>query len=386
MTTLATNLYTKETVAVLDKPAIASGIPGYTLMRRAGAALLACLNKNFSRQQKLLIVCGAGNNAGDGYVLARLAKQQGWQLTVATVVELTQLKADVLQACQHWQEVGAVVAFDDVNASDLLDDCDIIVDALLGTGLSRDVAGKWLRCIDAINQAAKHTISVDIPSGLNANTGCIQAAAINADYTVSFIGLKQGMFTASGKQCCGEILFDDLSVAAEIVQHQQPSARLMTLAEMADLPSRRHDSHKANFGHVLVVGGNHNMPGAVALTARAALKAGAGLVTVVTLPEHVAAITGVCPEAMVHATATGQIDDALLGQVTHGLIGPGLGQDAWANRLLYQLMQLSLPVLYDADALNLIARSQQIPSNACVITPDQTPDERNLHVWTGEYY
>lgn len=380
MTISHPQLYTRESVAEIDRAAIASGISGYTLMRRAGKAILDCVNKHYPSNSRLLVVCGAGNNAGDGYVLARLAGQAGYQVTVCSLISTDKLNGDASLACQHWLELGEVVEYEDV----LLDDCDLVIDAILGTGLTREVEGEWKWCIGAINSSGKAIVSVDIPSGLNANTGCIQGAAINAQYTVSFIGLKQGMFTASGKQCCGEILFDDLAVAESIREQQAASAHLITDSILQKLPRRRHDSHKGDYGHVLIVGGNSGMAGAVALAAKATLSAGAGRVSAVTLPEHVAAVVSICPEAMVHSTATGQLDETQLAGITHCVIGPGLGKDAWARRLMYEVMQLDVPVLYDADALNLLAYSQQIPANTSVITPHSGEAGRLLETSAAE--
>ncbi len=361
----STNLYTRDAVAALDAAAIQSGIAGYTLMRRAGAAVLSALKTHYPAAANILVVCGAGNNAGDGYVLARLAKQQGCRVTVCSLVATDKLKGDAALACAHWREVGEVRPFD----ASCLDECDVVIDAMLGSGLTREVQDEWKQCIDAINRAGKPVIAVDIPSGLHADSGVIQGAAVEADITVCFIGFKQGMFTASGKQCCGEVIFDDLSVPESILQQQTPSAYLLNHSIVDALPRRRQDSHKGDYGHLLVVGGNHGMAGAAALAARAALRTGAGRVSVVTRPQHVAVVTGLCPEAMTHASEGGQIDESLLKNCSHIVIGPGLGQDAWANRLLYQIRQLDKPVLYDADALNLLAQSQIMPANAAVVTP-----------------
>ena len=361
----STNLYTRDAVAAMDAAAIQSGIPGYTLMRRAGAAVLSALKTHYPAAANILVVCGAGNNAGDGYVLARLAKQQGYQVTVCSLIATDQLKGDAALACAHWREVGEVRPFDE----EYLNECDVVIDAILGSGLTREVQGEWKQCIDAINRAGKAVIAVDIPSGLHADSGVIQGAAVEADITVCFIGLKQGMFTASGKQCCGEVIFDDLSVPEQIIQQQTPSSYLIPPTILDALPRRRQDSHKGDYGHLLVVGGNRGMAGAVALAARAALRTGVGRVSVVTRSQHVSIVTGLCPEATAHASEDGQIDDSLLESCSHVVIGPGLGQDAWANRLLYQIRQLDKPVLYDADALNLLALSQTIPANAAVVTP-----------------
>ena len=371
MSSLPRELYRREAVAAMDSAAIASGIPGYTLMRRAGAAVFAALRQRFDARSRLLVLCGAGNNAGDGYVIARLARQAGWRVSVASLADSTRLRGDAATACAHWRELGRVQRFDPA----MIDDCDVIIDALLGTGLTRELEGDWRQVVEAVNGSARAVVAVDMPSGLDADSGAIHGVAVEAGLTVSFIGLKQGLFTASGRQCRGELLFDDLGVAPAIIAGQSPSAWLLDERVLQKLPRRRQDSHKGDFGHVLIVGGNHGMAGAVALAAKAALKSGAGRVSVLSRPEHVAIVTGLCPEAMVHASANGEIASPLLAAASQVLIGPGLGQDAWAARLLYQVRHASQPVLYDADALNLLAREDAkrqrttLPDNACVITP-----------------
>ncbi|MDH3342551.1 MAG: NAD(P)H-hydrate epimerase, partial [Gammaproteobacteria bacterium] len=277
MQKLPTSLYSPESARRIDHKAIHEhGISGYSLMRRAGKAVLEVLSARYPKAKKILVLCGAGNNAGDGYVIARLAQQQGMDVRVVSLIDPDKLQGDARQAYLHWQEL-AVLSVNDVA---LIDDADIVVDALLGTGITRDVAGSWLNWIDAVNYSGKPVIAVDVPSGLDALTGTMKAAAIQASITVTFIALKSGLFTASGKACCGEVVFDSLAVPDVVYENEIPVAELLN-GEVS-LPERRHDSHKGLYGHVLVIGGNDGMPGAVILAAKAVLRSGAGMVTVVT--------------------------------------------------------------------------------------------------------
>ena len=354
MRILPEQLYSASSVANIDRNAIeVHKIPGYTLMRRAGQAVFDFIDKKFTTPVSLLVVCGAGNNAGDGYVLARIADQQGWKVKVVSLVDVALLKGDAAQACQHWCEVGEVLKPDIT----LLDEADVVVDAILGTGLTRDVSDEWEEWINAISVSDNYIISVDLPSGLNADTGNIMGAAIIADVTVCFIGLKQGMFTASGKTCCGEIIFDDLSVPTAVLETEPCSAFLLNSQSCKTLPARRFDTHKGHNGHVLVIGGNEGMPGAVILAAKSALRAGSGLVSVVTKPEHVTAVVSACPEIMVIGSQNGDIAEAIINKANCIVIGPGLGRDAWAQRLLIQIIRSTLPMVLDADALNIIANT-----------------------------
>lgn len=367
MNKLPTNLYSAEAVALLDRIAIDEcGIPGYTLMRRAGQAVMDALARYYPDAKSVLVLCGAGNNAGDGYVVARLAQAHGLAVRVVSMIDPRRLKGDAGQAWQHWKECGPTERY----KGDFAVDADVIVDALLGTGLTRDVEDDWKALIKAINASAVPVIAVDIPSGLGADTGAIYGAAIDASHTISFIGLKKGMFTGSGKACCGEISFDNLGLPEQVYDAVPPDAELLCYPSQWALQRRRHDTHKGKNGHVLIIGGNHGMPGAVVLAARAALRAGAGLVSVVTRQDHIAAVAAACPETMVHGSRNGEISSALLDRSDYIAIGCGLGQDAWAQRLLYLSLDSTIPMVVDADALNLMASKDYLSlTEECIITP-----------------
>ena len=360
------SLYTPESVRRIDQKTIQDhGISGYTLMRRAGKAVLDAVCQNYPQTKKILVLCGAGNNAGDGYVIARLAQQQGMAVKVISLSSPGDIQGDALQAYQQWKECGELSANDEAP----IEDADVIVDALLGTGLTREVEGSWLHWVDAVNASDKPVVSVDVPSGLDALTGSIKGAAIAADLTVTFIALKVGLFTASGRACCGEVIFDSLDVPESVYETELPIAELLISPENCTLPKRRHDSHKGLYGHVLVVGGNDGMPGAVILAARAALRSGAAMATVVTRLEHVAAVASACPEVMVYGSENGDLPDLCADKISVVAIGPGLGRDAWAHRLLMQSIALDRPMVLDADALNLIAENKLHISMPHIITP-----------------
>ena len=378
MNKLPIKLYSAETVALLDRVAINDcGIPGYTLMRRAGRAVLDTLLQHYAGANKILVLCGAGNNAGDGYVVARLAQAQGFDVRVISMIDPDKLHGDAAQAWRHWQECGETIPFQ----NEFTADADVIIDALLGTGLTRQVEGDWKELIKTVNQSGIPVISVDIPSGLNADTGVIFGAAINANQTVTFIALKKGMFTGSGKACCGEISFDDLGLPEEIYEAVEPDAELLCHSWQWSLPPRRHDNHKGQHGHVLIIGGNYGMPGSVILAARAALRSGAGLVSVVTRTDHINAVVTACPECMVHGSANGEIDPGLIDKADYIAIGCGMGQDAWAQRLLYLALDSTIPMVVDADALNLMAAQDHLSlTEECIITPHPGEASRCLNL------
>ncbi len=382
MKTLPTKLYSAAAVARLDQIAINEyRIPGYTLMRRAGQAVYAAIQHTHADAKTILVLCGAGNNAGDGYVVARLAQAHGLDVRVVSMIDPGKLQADARQAWQQWQECGETVVYQDT----FIADADVIVDALLGTGMTREVEGDWKSVIKAVNRSGIPVIAVDIPSGLNADTGAISGVAINAEQTITFIGLKKGLFTGSGKACCGEISFDDLGLPIESYQAVEPDAELLCHSTQWSLPRRRQDIHKGRNGHVVIIGGNYGMPGAVVLAARAALRAGAGLVSVITRADHINAVVAACPECMVHGSASGEIKAELFEKADYIAIGCGLGQDAWAQRLLYLALDSTIPMVVDADALNLLAAQDYLSlTEDCVITPHPGEASRCLNVTKRE--
>jgi len=370
MKNIQENLYSVDSIVRLEQVAINQfDIPAYELMKRAGDAVFQVLKSTYPLHKKILVLCGAGNNAGDGYVVARLAKQAGFDVSVMSLIDPATLKNEALLAYQDWSNIAENSAAE----ISLIDEADMIIDALLGTGLAREVSAEWADWIDAVNASGKPVIAVDVPSGLIADTGIIAGHAIQAAQTVCFIGLKQGMFTARANDVCGDIIFNDLALPVEVYSHVEADAQLIKKIDYSLLPKRKPSSNKGNFGHVLIVGGNTGMPGAVILAAKAALRTGAGLVTILTVASNLEAVSSAVPEAMVKTCDENSIIEVLTGSfvknITHIAIGMGLGQDDWSLALLRFCVQLNKPVLLDADALNLIARHDIKVRSKLVITP-----------------
>jgi len=358
---LPSELYSVASVIALERIAIdLFHVCDYTLMQRAGTAVFEVLRDRYAECRHILVVCGAGNNAGDGYVVARLAKQAGLDVTVVSLIDTAKLGGPAKRACQDWCEVGALSAVD----HDVLSDADIVVDAMLGTGLKRDLDDEWAAWIAAINHASKPVIAVDVPSGLYADTGCTSnAGAVRAELTISFIGLKQGLFTAQAGDFCGQVLLDTLGLGDEILSQVEADALLLQQQTLSSLSRRRASSNKGSFGHVLIVGGNQGMPGAIVLAARAALRTGAGKVTVITHPDNLQTVVNAVPEAMIktcadQAEADEVFADVFMAGITHIAVGPGLGTDDWSVTLLKHCIAAAKPLLIDADGLNLVAAHQ----------------------------
>lgn len=374
-------LYTAAQVRELDRVAIeAFGLPGYELMVRAGEGLYKQCKQRWPKARSVTVFCGAGNNAGDGYVVARLLKEANYTVSVIYLTDPGAFSGIAKQAADAYLGGGGEAV--EFSAADF-PATDLIIDALFGTGLAREVTGVWREAIEAINASATPVLSADVPSGLEADTGQVLGVAIQASSTLTFIGRKRGLYTAAGVQLAGDICFDDLHVPAKVYARVLADAWLMDAALSRELlPPRQRDSHKGHYGHVLVIGGDRGMAGAVRLAAEAAARAGSGLVSVATRAEHAVAISAVCPELMCHGVDNAEALRPLLDRATVIVIGPGLGQTGWGQHLLMEVLQTSLPLVVDADALNLIAREPLARGN-WVMTPHPGEAARLLQTTTA---
>ncbi len=348
-------LYNCEQVRALDRCAIEEhGIPGFTLMKRAGRACLTQLRRRWPEARRLIVLCGSGNNAGDGYVIAGAARTQLLRVKLLQLGDPARLAPTAAQA-REWAIRRGVQPLAEL-PDDLDPKRDVIVDALLGIGISGELRPEYLARVRWINGAGVPVCAVDIPSGLCGDSGRVLGAAVRADLTVTFIGRKRGLYTGAGPAHCGEIRFSDLGVPAEVYRDQPDTVRLLGRSAASRwLQPRARDAHKGHFGHVLVVGGDHGMGGAAALAAEAALRTGAGLVSVATRTANHAAILARRPECMVHAVESGQDLQPVLERCSVLVLGPGLGRGAWATQMLQQALAAGLPMVVDADALNLLA-------------------------------
>ncbi len=366
---LPVNIYSAEQVRELDRIAIEEfDILGYTLMHRAALFSYRKLKESWPDVKKITVICGGGNNAGDGYVLAGLAKEDGKDVTVYHLLDPSNLKGDAVTAYKYLHASNLESSKFSVDG---LSNTDVIVDAIFGTGLDRDVEGIFSDAIDAINAASAPVLAIDIPSGLNSNNGNVMNVAVNADVTTSFIGLKKGMFTNDGPEYSGEIKFNDLDVPKEVYE-QLDDGQSITRLELDDLKHvlkpRQKNSHKGHFGHVLVVGGDEGYLGAARMAAEAAARVGAGLISIATRSSHASLLSTVRPEIMSHGVET--LDDLmpLLKQANVIVIGPGLGKSEWAKLLLARVFESQHPLVVDADALNLLTEEDHVATN-WVLTP-----------------
>ncbi len=367
MDNLPVDIYSVATVRGIDRSAIEdNGIPGYTLMRRAGAAAVQVAQERFPGAARWQVVCGAGNNAGDGYVVARLAASQGLAVSVLALVDPENLRGDAATAYSDFAAEGGVVA---PWQGELDNDADLLFDGILGSGLERDVGGEFGKAVAAMNEHSAPVVALDIPTGINGDSGEVMGCAIAADLTVTFVGLKTGLFLASAPDHCGELVFAGLDIPPEARGNPKAALRRIDVSRAAKaLGPRPRAAHKGDFGHVVIVGGGEGMPGAVRLAGEAALRCGAGLVSIATHPTHAAVVVATRPELMSHPIATAADLAPLLEKADVIAFGPGLGQTPWADELFTLLARDEKPCVWDADALNLLARKPGAARQR-VITP-----------------
>ncbi|WP_428819829.1 NAD(P)H-hydrate dehydratase [Microbulbifer sp. MCCC 1A16149] len=350
------NLYTAEAVRRLDQLVISQQqIPGLALMKRAGRAAYDCLRQRWPDVSGIQVFCGGGNNGGDGYVIAGLAAQRQIPATVFVAVPEDKLKGGALEAYRFAEREGAtlVSSLADLPAPEKHT---VAVDALLGTGFSGELRAPMDAAIAHLNASSCPVLAVDLPSGLNADSGvATEGAAVEADATVTFIGRKAGLYLGRGPALTGEVIFEDLGAAPEIYPQVAAALVRYTGSSLERLPARPADSYKNQFGHVMVVGGDHGFGGAALMASEAAARAGAGLISLASRPEHVAAALTRCPEVMAQPVVSGQELEPLLEAPDVIAVGPGLGRSPWSEQLLARAGRAAAKLVLDADALNILA-------------------------------
>jgi ADP-dependent NAD(P)H-hydrate dehydratase / NAD(P)H-hydrate epimerase len=379
-------LYTAAQTRELDRCAIQDcKIPGITLMSRAANAAYKCMLETWPDPVCVQVLCGTGNNGGDGFLIADLAHKRGIPVTVLQVGDPEKIGGDALLARQQALANGVEIrAFAD---GELLS-VGVVVDALLGTGLGGEVRGVYREAIRVINGSNAPVLAVDIPSGLCSDTGKVLGVAVRADLTVTFIGLKRGLFTLDAADYTGAVQFAGLGVPAEVYQQVAcDSYRLELEALLERLSPRPATAHKGFYGTVLVIGGDYGMAGAAAMAAEAALRCGAGLVRVATRPEHVAALVARTPEAMPMGVSSGQELEPLLAAADVLVVGPGLGQSPWSEQLLQVAAASGKAMVLDADGLNMLAVGRVIADSRrdnWVLTPHPGEAARLMESSTAE--
>ena len=379
MDPLPAEVYSAASVRAMDHRAIeAGGATGYTLMRRAGDAAFGALLRHWPAARTVAVLCGAGNNAGDGYVVARRARAAGLDVRAIAVCDAKSLRGDAARAYGDFAADGG--NSESCHAA-AFEDADVIVDALLGTGTDRPVTGEFRAAIEQVNRLDLPVLALDVPSGLDADTGEPRGLAVRATRTITFIALKSGLYLGEAPDHVGAIEFAGLDVARDIRTAGNPVLYRIDGGYAARaLPPRLRSAHKGDHGRVVIVGG-HAMPGAARLAGEAALRTGAGLVTVVTVPESVAAILAGRPELVVRTPTTREeLDDLCRSGVT--AVGPGLGLLAGQEDLINAGLRVPGLRVVDADALTRLA-AKPWKCDDWILTPHPGEAARLLGTQTG---
>ena len=331
------------------------------LMRAAGQSAYVYLRRRYPNVKKVAIMCGKGMNGGDGIICAQHALDDGLEVDVFHIDEKI--------AKEHGYIPLSTCPLHALQ--DTLQKCEVVIDALLGTGLRKDPLPSIMKSsIKCINQSRKIVISLDIPSGLHADTGDICEEVVRANHTLCFLGLKRGLFTAKGPDVIGDVTCQSLE-EEKVVSSFSTSCILLDQIELKQkLIARSSFSHKGTYGSVLIIGGDEGYGGAVLLAAQAALRSGAGSVVVGTKKQHVAPLLARCPEVMAHSIDSFSDLEGLLQKRSCIAIGPGLGKGKWGQELMEACVQTDLPLIVDADGLALLdSRWTQKRTNSTIVTP-----------------
>lgn len=374
-------LYDTRAARALDQRATrALGGDPYVLMQRAGQVAWQHLLLHWPDARRIVVACGPGSNGGDGYVLARHAHHAGRTVEVVHLPSQGPANPVAQRACTDYVAAGGRVTLFDTR----LPQADVVVDALFGIGLARAPEPGTQALIEAINAGVAPVLALDVPSGVDADRGSTPGAAVVATRTVQFIARHAGLHTGDALEYTGALALEELDVPVDVFETVATHATLLQPDALARwLLPRRRNTHKGESGHVLCLGGDLGGGGAIALCAEAALRAGAGLASVATRAEHVAAILARRPEIMVRtAESAEELADAL-ARARVVAAGPGLGRGDWGRLLFRQALQSGLPLVLDADALDLIADAP-LPLRDAVLTPHPGEAARLLGVASAD--
>jgi len=350
------------------------------LMERAGLAAAEIARNVTASGGRVLIFAGPGNNGGDAFVIARHLKSWWYKVSVVFTGDAEKLSADAKAAYAAWRDSGGGTV-EDIPAGQ---HWDLVIDGLFGIGLQRDLTGKYAELIATINALSTPVLAIDVPSGLEADTGRVMGSAVRANHTATFIGLKPGLLTRDGPEHCGEIHLCALGLDAAVLPAAQ-GAVIGSEVLTSVLPPRRVNSHKGDYGSLGIIGGAPGMVGAALLAGRAAINLGAGRVYLGFLGADSPSVDPLQPELMLRT-----VDEVLkLDHLNCLAVGPGLGQSPDAHHVLAAALHGNLPLVLDADALNLIAFDaglQQLVSQraaATILTPHPAEAARLLEGTTA---
>ncbi len=398
-------ILTAEAMREVDRAAIEDfGVPSLVLMENAAIGLADAVADVFPDASSAAIFCGPGNNGGDGLALGRHLAVRGYHVELFLVTAGRELRGDALvqlNICRNQGLPMQEIAPDDSlrSALDTAAGLDLLVDALFGVGLKRPLQGQFAELVEMLNGLPRPRVAVDLPSGLNGSRWDIPGPHVDADLTVTFGAPKLAHIFAPAADAVGEVAVADLGVSPEVLQRAEGDLHLLVADELAtELMPRPAASHKGDYGHVLLVAGSVGKSGAAVLAARAAVRSGAGLVTVAAPLEIVHTVDGASLESMtapLPQTETGglapdavrRVDELSVGKTVLA-VGPGLGQDAATFAAVQQVVsQCELPLVLDADGLNALAAERRVLKERkaeTVLTPHPGELGRLLGLTPGE--
>ncbi len=363
-------LYTPKAVFAFEEQLVQKGLCSMEhLMQCAGLAAWQHLQTCAPSMKKIIVCCGAGHNAGDAYVLATHAKQAGVEVLIfywqdpALLPELAKKKAD--------EAVSMRIKLLPWQAEACFDHADYIIDGLFGIGLNRDITGSlYVSGITAMNKSAVPVFSLDVPSGISADSGSILGVAVQATTTLSFLLRKRGLYTADAVDYCGEISVDSLGVAESVLAACEANTALVNTEELMKLlPARQRNSHKGMYGHVLVIAGDQGMMGAAIMAAQAAMRAGAGLVTLAVHQTQDLNQDLLPAEIIVQRFADLPALESILPKHQVVVIGPGCTNNAATAETLECVLRFNGPVVIDAGALRVLASMPEADLSQAILTP-----------------
>lgn len=373
------SVLSRAEMRAFDARAIASGVPGVVLMENAGRGAADVVEGELlggkAAGARVVVVAGTGNNGGDGFVVARHLLARGATVDVVVIGDPSRVGGDAKSNLDALVGIGGAVREmgDGAALASLplaLRGADVVVDALFGTGLDREVGGLQAVAIAAMNAARARVVALDLPSGLDADTGVALGAAVEAKRTVTFGHYKLGLLTPGGARAAGIVHVADIGVPPLV---ERAAAELVEASDVASwIVPRARDAHKNTAGHVAVVAGSPGKTGAARMVARAALRAGAGLVTIATWPESAAAVEAGAVEAMTaridRASVASSVGAALEGKRV-AVVGPGLGLDADARAVVDRALAFDGALVLDADALTHVAALPSWARADAILTP-----------------
>ena len=367
-----------------DRLAMTGGAPGVELMATAGTAVADAVRRHHDRC-RVLVLCGPGNNGGDGFVAARVLQDKGWPVKLALLGDKDRLRGDAAHHAALWS--GAVHPFEVA----LLDDADVAVDAVFGAGLARPLEGAAKAVVEALASKRIPTIAVDVPSGIAGDSGAaLGDLAVQASHTVTFFRKKPGHLLLPGARHCGTVEVVDIGIPDAVLEAIAPATFENGPGLWADCyPWRRPESHKYHFGHAVITAGPV-LTGAAVLAARGALRVGAGLVSIACHQETKSIYATAVPSAMAHAVGDGEDYVALIADPRRNavLIGPGAGVGEGTRAKVRAAVQANKRMVLDADALTSFQESPESLfaklGEGCVLTPHEGEFKRLFPALTGD--